>query len=79
MKIAVVGASGNAGSRIVTELASRGQIVTAIARHPEKITARANVTAKQGDVMDQAGLTRLFAGQMWRSAPSISSTAIRPG
>jgi putative NADH-flavin reductase len=62
MKIAVVGASGNAGSRIVTELASRGHIVTAIARHPEKITARANITAKQGDAIDQAGLTRLFAG-----------------
>jgi putative NADH-flavin reductase len=62
MKIAVVGASGNAGSRIVTELASRGHIVTAIARHPEKITARANITAKQGDAMDQDGLTRLFAG-----------------
>jgi len=62
MKIAVVGASGNAGSRIVTELASRGHTVTAIARHPEKIAAGANVTAKKGDVMDQAGLARLFAG-----------------
>ncbi len=39
MKIAVVGASGNAGSRIVTELASRGHTVTAIARNPGKIKA----------------------------------------
>ena len=62
MKIAVVGASGNAGSRIVSELASRGHSVTAIARHPEKITARPNVTAKAGDAQDQAGLARLFAG-----------------
>jgi putative NADH-flavin reductase len=62
MKIAVVGASGNAGSRIVTELASRGHTVTAIARQPDKIASRPNVTAKQGDVMDQAGLARLFAG-----------------
>jgi len=62
MKIAVIGASGNAGSRIATELASRGHTVTAIARKPEKIAALANVTAKQGDVMDQAGLTRLLAG-----------------
>ena len=62
MKIAVVGASGNAGSRIVSELASRGHTVTAIARHPEKIAAGPNVTPKQGDVMDQAGLARLFAG-----------------
>jgi len=62
MKIAVVGASGNAGSRIVSELASRGHTITAIARHPEKIAARPHVTPKQGDVMDQAGLARLFTG-----------------
>jgi putative NADH-flavin reductase len=62
MKIAVIGASGNAGSRISSELARRGHSVTAIARHPEKIAAQANVTATRGDVMDQAGLARLLAG-----------------
>ena len=62
MKIAVIGASGNAGSRISAELARRGHSVTAIARHPEKITAQANVTPTRGDVMDQAGLARLLAG-----------------
>ena len=44
MKIAVIGASGNAGSRITAELARRGHSVTAIARHPEKIAAAAKVT-----------------------------------
>jgi putative NADH-flavin reductase len=62
MKIAVIGASGNAGSRIVTELARRGHAVTAIARHPEKVKAEANVTPTQGDLMDQAALARLLAG-----------------
>jgi putative NADH-flavin reductase len=62
MKIAVIGASGNAGSRITAELARRGHSVTAIARHPEKIAAQANVTATKGDVMDQAALTGLLAG-----------------
>jgi uncharacterized protein len=62
MKIAVIGASGNAGSRITKELASRGHTVTAIARNPEKIAKLPNVTAAKGDVMDQAGLTRLIAG-----------------
>jgi uncharacterized protein len=62
MKIAVVGASGNAGSRIVTELATRGHAVTAIARNPGKIKAGPNVTAKPGDVLDQGGLAALFAG-----------------
>jgi putative NADH-flavin reductase len=62
MKIAVIGASGNAGSRISAELARRGHSVTAIARNPEKIVAQANVTPTRGDVMDQAGLARLLAG-----------------
>jgi uncharacterized protein len=62
MKIAVIGASGNAGSRISAELASRGHSVTAIARHPDKIAHQANVTPTGGDVMDQAGLPRLLAG-----------------
>ena len=62
MRIAVVGASGNAGSRITAELARRGHLVTAIARNPEKIAAQANVTAKKGDVLDRAGLAQLLAG-----------------
>jgi putative NADH-flavin reductase len=62
MKIAVVGASGNAGSRIVAELARRGHAITAIARKPEKIAKLPNVTATPGDVHDQPSLTRLFSG-----------------
>ena len=62
MKIAVIGASGNAGSRITAELARRGHSVTAIVRNPEKVTAQANVTPAKGDVADQAGLARLVTG-----------------
>ena len=62
MKIAVIGASGNAGSRITAELARRGHSVTAIVRNPEKITAQANVTPAKGDVADQVGLARLLTG-----------------
>jgi putative NADH-flavin reductase len=62
MKIAVVGASGNAGSRIVSELAGRGHSVTAIARNPEKIASLPNVTAKKGEAHDQAALAKLLAG-----------------
>ena len=62
MKIAIAGASGQAGSRITAELAGRGHTVTAIARNPEKIAALPNVTAKKGDVDDQAGLAALWAG-----------------
>jgi putative NADH-flavin reductase len=61
MKVAVIGASGRGGSRIVEELARRGHNVTAIARNTEKIPAGANVTAKKGDVND-AGLADLLKG-----------------
>jgi len=62
MKIAVTGASGNAGSRIAAELARRGHRVTAIARHPEKIANLPNVSAVPGDANDQTALTKLWAG-----------------
>ena len=63
MRIAVIGASGNAGSRITAELARRGHAVTAIARNPEKIAELPNVTAKKGDADDRAALAKLLAGQ----------------
>lgn len=62
MKIALIGASGNAGSRILNELARRGHEVTAIARHPEKIVVQPKVTAKKGDVFDRPGLAALLKG-----------------
>jgi putative NADH-flavin reductase len=62
MKIAVTGASGRAGSEITAELSRRGHAVTAIARHPEKIAELPNVIPTKGDVLDQAGLTKLWTG-----------------
>lgn len=62
MKIAVIGASGNAGSRITAELARRGHAVTAIARNPERIAAQTNVTPTEGDLFDQAALAGLLVG-----------------
>jgi putative NADH-flavin reductase len=63
MKIAVIGATGNAGSRIVTELLSRRHQVLGIARHPDKMQPRPGLTLTQGDVKDEAGLTKLLTGQ----------------
>jgi putative NADH-flavin reductase len=62
MKVALIGATGNIGSRLVAELTSRGYTVTAISRHPEKTAAKPGVTAKLGDVFDKAALTALLAG-----------------
>src|SRR5581483_6806140 len=39
MKVVLYGASGNAGSRILRELQSRGHEVIAAVRHPEKLPA----------------------------------------
>lgn len=61
-KIALIGASGNAGSRILKELSDRGHQVTAIARNPEKIANLPDVVVKKGDVFDQAGLSELLKG-----------------
>lgn len=60
--IALVGASGQAGSRILKELSDRGHSVTAIARSPEKIAVLPNVTAKKGDVYDGTALANLLKG-----------------
>jgi uncharacterized protein len=62
MKIAIAGASGQAGSRITAELARRGHQITAIARNPDKIERLANVAPVKGDVFDQSGLARLWSG-----------------
>jgi uncharacterized protein len=62
MKIAVIGASGNAGSRITSELAARGHAVTAIAHNPEKVARLPHVFPTRGDAMDEAGLARLLRG-----------------
>lgn len=62
MKIAVIGASGSAGSRIVTEALSRGHEVTGICRHPEKLTPRENLRAVAGDISQSESLAAVLAG-----------------
>lgn len=62
MQIALIGATGFIGSRILDEAVSRGHQVTAIVRNPENVPARASVIAQRGDIFDQAGLAKLIAG-----------------
>ncbi len=50
MHIALYGATGNAGSRILTELLSRGHQVTAVVRDPAKLAAQPGLTILQGNV-----------------------------
>lgn len=60
--VALIGASGNAGSRLLAELSERGHQVTAIARNVDKIATLPGVTAKQADAGDQASLGTLLKG-----------------
>src|ERR1700686_5188967 len=62
MKIARIGATGNAGSRILAELSRRSHAVTAIARHPEKVPALTGVTALKANADDVADLTAALKG-----------------
>jgi uncharacterized protein len=77
MKIAIAGASGQAGSRITAEFARRGHHITAIARNPDKIERLPGVTAVTGDVFDQPGLTRLWSGHD-AAVSSVHFTASDP-
>lgn len=62
MKVAVLGASGRAGSEITAELARRGHEVIAIARKPEAIAAAPGVTAVAGDATNPDALAGLITG-----------------
>jgi putative NADH-flavin reductase len=62
MKIALIGASGNAGTRILAELSRRGHAITAIARHPENVPALNGVTPVKADANDVAGLAAALKG-----------------
>lgn len=63
MKVAIIGASGFIGSAILNEALNRGHEVTAIVRHPEKITIQnPHLTVKKGDVTNEADIAALLAG-----------------
>lgn len=62
MKVALIGASGNVGSRIAAELVSRNHDVTGIARHPENIMTNDRINPVKGDIKDLQGLSQLLAG-----------------
>ena len=62
MKIAVIGASGNVGQRIVAEALARGHEVTAIARKRPVGDSVAGVTWKTADLADPAAMAAALAG-----------------
>ena len=62
MNIALAGATGNIGSRILDEALRRGHKVTAITRDPKKLEPRRGVTVRAGSTSDAPVLTRTLKG-----------------
>jgi len=60
--IALIGATGNIGSRVLTEALSRSHTVTAITRDPRKLTARAGMTIKAASTTDPVVLSQVLKG-----------------
>ena len=61
MKIAVIGATGNMGTRLLKEATTRGHQVTAISRSPEKL-AGPGVTPAAVNCSDEANLAETLKG-----------------
>jgi hypothetical protein len=73
-KIVLIGASGFVGTAILKEALVRGHQVTAVVRHPDKITVvHKNLTVKHGDVSSVDTVTK-----MCKSADAVIS-AFNPG
>jgi putative NADH-flavin reductase len=62
VKIAIIGASGNVGSRIVDEALSRGHHVTAISRRAARLSPHKNLTFVNADATDPEQLANALEG-----------------
>lgn len=85
MKIALIGATGNVGSRILTELLNRGHEVTGIARHPEKLSPQPNLTVLSPSLQFapgertgkfRVGTDQLLVGENGESKISLEDYAV---
>ncbi|MBV8853772.1 MAG: NAD(P)H-binding protein, partial [Sinobacteraceae bacterium] len=74
MKVALYGASGKSGSRILKELVSRGHQVIAIARDPARVPQNgAEVIVKQDDLSEPKRIAAAVDG-----ADAVISAYARP-
>ncbi len=61
-KIAIIGATGRAGSQLLEEALRRGHSVVAIARNVESIDPKPGVTVKQADALNADELQQAVSG-----------------
>ncbi|WP_430613184.1 NAD(P)-dependent oxidoreductase [Flavobacterium sp. JP2137] len=62
MKVALIGATGFVGSKILNELVNRNHQVTAIVRNPQAVAKTENVVAIKVDIFDTAALADTVKG-----------------
>lgn len=63
MKIAIIGANGHIGSRLVQEALDRGHEITAVVRDPAKVQQRhAHLRIVRGDVLQPESIVKVVAG-----------------
>jgi putative NADH-flavin reductase len=62
MNIALIGGTGFVGSAVLEELLRRGHSVTALARHPAKVSARPSLTVVAADALDPAQVAHAVEG-----------------
>lgn len=62
MKIALIGATGFVGSAALTELLQRGHAVTALARHPAKLSPQPGLSVVSADVLDMQQVAHAVQG-----------------
>lgn len=62
MNVALIGATGRVGSRLLAELLRRGHRVTGIARDTGKLAGQPRLTSKDGDANQPEQLAPLLAG-----------------
>lgn len=62
MRIAIIGATGNVGRRLVDEALSREHEVTAIARNPSKLAEGAHLRLAAGDAQNPQDLATILIG-----------------
>lgn len=73
MKIAIIGATGYSGSKILAEALGRGHEVAAIVRTVERLPAHPRLKALRGDATEPDSLAPLLAGQ------EVVVSAFNPG
>ena len=73
MKIAIIGATGLIGTKILSESLDRGHQVKAIVRHPEKLPSHAKLEPVQADVTRSDDLASKLAGS------DVVISAFNPG